>query len=134
MVVGLVTGIAGPGDAYAQWPFGGMPVRPGIWELRAFLPCQPGVSTEIGTLPGDGFRRGLKDCGKAHQRAFEIELRRRIAEHSRFDRAGAHRWQGAHQALDRLLHLENGHAAARCNERSVAAELDGIAEALLGVE
>ena len=66
---------------------------------------------------------------------FEIEGDRRLRSPRRASSpAGAHHGKRAHQPLDRLLHLQNRHTAAGRHQSCVAAELDGVAQALLGVE
>ena len=59
---------------------------------------------------------------------------RGVAETRDFDKSGTDISQGVHQPLDGLLHLENNLAAACGHQRCVPAELNGVAEALLGVE
>ena len=92
------------------------------------------IRTQIRALPRNCFDGSAKHRGQAQQRAFQIELRQLNAHHRRLRQTGAHHGQRSHQSLGSGLHLQDRHAAARRHQRRVAAELNRVAESLLGVE
>ena len=60
----------------------------------------------------------------------EIEIKHRLARGDDLHRVG----KRAHQVVQRRLHFQNDARAARRDQRRVTAELDRIAETLLGMQ
>ena len=85
---------------------------------------------KIRRLRRDRFEPRAEYQRQAEQRAVQIEVRQRLVAWYDFCRAG----EAAHQLAQRFLHLEKHTRGALRDLRHIATELDGVAEALLGVQ
>ncbi len=128
--VGLVVRISGPGETDARRDRVVVENR----QLAAFFFNLAGFRAQIRAGPRDGFDRGTEDRGQAHQGAFDVECGSRFSQDGDLRSARAHYGQRLQQARDRLLHLQDGEASASGNLGRVAAELDGVAQSLLGMK
>ena len=89
-----------------------------------------GVGGEIGDGGGDGFQGGLEDGWQGEERAVEVEgWEGRAIGHDLLDGELV-----LEEADERFGALDEDAAASLGDQRSVADELDGVAEALFGVE
>ncbi len=121
MAVVAMNRTAGPGDADFEARFAA--------DARAPMGDAVGCGREIRHRSRNVLQRRCERERQREQRAVQVERRQRIAARDDLDPGGGH-----HERTERLLNLENDVAAAGGHERQEAQELDGVAEALLGVQ
>jgi len=118
---------------FLAWVSGPHQANAGLFMLaQTFVPRTRFALTrgKVGRRRGYGLKQRRERQRQAEQRAMKIECGERVAFRYDLDRAA----ERVHHLLQRLLHLQDHMGAARGDERCVTAELDGVAEALLGME
>ncbi len=112
--------------------------RPGDADARAGArPQDPGpargavrLGAQVRGVGGDGRQRGAEGERQAEERRLRVARRQLVAARNHTVSAD----EQAHQGDELGLHLEHDVPAEVGDGVGVAAELDGVAEALLGVE
>jgi hypothetical protein len=115
-------GAALPGDADLEAGTGG--------QLPAPAFDQGGIGAEVGDGGGDGTQVGAEDQRQAQQRRVDVERRQGVA----LGRQAVDARAGPQQPEQRPLAGDDDGQAALLDEGGVADELQGVAQALLGVQ
>ena len=123
IVIVLVARLARPGDADLERALR----RP---EAGSIGLHPLGRSGEVASRRGDRLERRAEDVGQREQRRLDVEGGQRGA--ARHDRRIP--LQACEQGRKWRLALEDDCAAALGHQRHIAGELEGVAEALLGIE